>query len=157
MREIKPRGTLLPEIRLPTGDWRCNTKWTRYAASVRQSLFVWSPLSRDSLCLCTSVSRASRFLPHGAFSLSPWEPRDRASGITRRDTVSGELHAKTTQGCPLLLPSHRSSSIRKDVKAVSNETESRPGAPVGSVKSIHRSSDFRNFPTVRPFENRLTP
>ena len=59
-----------------------------------------------------------------ALSLSSWEPGNRTSDISRCDTVSDTpLHAKTTQGCPLLLASHRSSSIRKDVKAVFNETE----------------------------------
>lgn len=49
--QLRRRGYFTPffcKIRLPTGDWRCNTKWTRYAATVRQSLFVRELLEESS-------------------------------------------------------------------------------------------------------------
>lgn len=133
------RGTLLLffcKIRLPTGDWRCNTKWTRYAATVRQSLFVRGELLWH-FYLSTSVLPFPS--PFAAFSLSSWEPADRTSEIARQPLTRRctRKPLKAVRFCWPAIGAHR-------YVKMSRRFLMRPSSALGLCSSLfHRFVDRR--------------
>lgn len=109
---IKPREVLLFfKIRLPTGDRCCNMKWTRYTATVRQSLFVWS--SRESFggyAVCTFISSvpfppSRRFhYRRGSQGIARATSLDATQSLTRRCT---RKPLKAVRFCWRTIEAHR--------------------------------------------------